>query len=386
MMSGVQLQEATKTRYYHFYEDDKGFQAEIIMNVRDAMVFAQIKKLPDSQTEAVASINEFISILEKDYGAKSTINISPEFLKKLPEGTLKSTKGVGRYIASDEIKKAITYVRNKKHVADQLAMFSTGEYKFLTKEDLKLRHAELSEFKIKYASFVSKEKIENGQYSEKAEEEKLSNPFVEHNAIEHNRKIIGCIMHVIHGDRIYDSDFIVHPNYRSKDIHPKDLKEGKNYPHGLLQALCVKVYDHILDKYNHITGLWLIAGGYGGKSVGAYLYDEVFPTKTLQSDTVLQNTVGIFLLFANPGRELLLAGNRDLKNLRVNDTELKYVEVALNILAQSTEPDLAAKQPQAVFKQKEEVVPISVFTNLNKLPTVLPEQEKVVQERLTNKN
>jgi hypothetical protein len=372
-MSSIQLDVRTATNYYRLYEDKKNFAAEIIMNARDAMVFAQIRELPDDQTAAVTLLKEFLYILATNYGAKATLNISPGLLQKLPEGALQSTRGVGRYIAAAETQAAIQAVRNKKHVAAQLEKFATGEYKLLTKDELKTRSAELSEFKIKYSSFVSVEKIENGQYSAKAEQDKLNNPFVEHYAIEHDGKIIACVMHVMHGDKTYDADFVVHPDYRSKDIHPKDLKEEeKNYPRGLSQALSVQVYDHMSEKYKHLTGSWLIAGGYGGKGVGAHLYDEVFPTKTLQGDAALQHAVGIFLVFDNPGPEFLLAGNRDFATKRVNDDEKEYVQAALNILAQSTEPDLAAKQPQAVVvKPKEEIVPVSMFTHSANKPVKL---------------
>jgi|GEM_PF-6715526 hypothetical protein len=374
MMSGIRLNEATKTSYYHSYGSENGFEAEIVLNARDAMVFAQIKQLPDSTSIAVASLNEFTLMLAKEYGAKSTLHMSPELLKRLPEGTLKSTKGIGRYISVETASHAIDIVRSKQHVAAQLNRFATGEYKFLGKDDLRSRAAELSEFKIRYSSFANKSKIEYGQYSEKAEEEKLNNPFVEHYAVEHQGKIIACVMHVLHGNKTYDADFVVHPDYRSRNINPEHLQqEEKNYPHGLAQALCVLVHDHTLEKHPHLTGLWFIAGGYGAKDVGGHLYDDIFPTKILQNDPELQNTVGMFLMFDDPGKELLLAGNRDPKTRLVNADESKYVEAALGILAQSQEPDLAASQPQATVEtKKEQVVPISVFTNPDKTPTATP--------------
>lgn len=214
----------------------------------------------------------------------------------------------------------------------------------MSKEDLKGREAELSELKIKYSSFANEQKINFGQYSVKAEEEKLNNPFVEEYALQHNGKLIGCLMHVNYEDLTYDADFVIHPDYRN---------------HGLAQAFTVKAYDDLLENHKELTGAWFIAGGYGGKDVGAHLYDEVFPSQVIQGNTELQNKIGLFLMFGNPGPELLEAGNRG-SDLLVKDDEKEYRDEALRLLKESSEQDLGAKFiPEN--KKKEEVVPISMF-------------------------
>lgn len=369
-MPGIKL-EKNATRYFHSYRDDDAFHAEIIMNTRDAMVFGEIKSLPQSKEEIEIVLKEFVDIFTKKYGAKSVLTISLALHDKIPGDILKPGKCDARYISAEDTKAAIKTIREKQHVIIQLEKFKTGEYKFLTKEDLQLRTAEINEFKIKYASFIDETKIKRGQYSKTAEDEKLNNPYVEHYAIEHNGKIIACVMHVMHGDYTYDADFIVHPDYRSKDA---------NHPNGVGQALSVKVYEDMKVKWPNIKGSWLIAGGYGTLDVGAHLYDHVFPTEYLKEKPQLQKQLGFFLMFGGPGQEFFMAANRDPQTSFVLNEE-HDVNAALEILKQSKEPALAAKQPEPPqqIPQSEKVVGISIFTNLDKSP----KETRIQQEQKT---
>ncbi|MBX3709305.1 MAG: hypothetical protein KF702_06060 [Gammaproteobacteria bacterium] len=109
--------------------------------------------------------------------------------------------------------------------------------------------------------------------------------------------------------------------------------------------------------------------------MGAHLYDVVFPTKPLNDNSPLQNEAGIFFLFGAPGSELLLAANRDLTTKRVNEDEKDILTFAAAILATSTEPDLAAKQPQP--ENRQTISPVSIFTSPNKT-LVISSQSQVV--------
>lgn len=354
----VKLEETSSTQYFRIYNDDQGFRAEIIMNLRDAMTFGDIQSLPESEERIEASVKQFVDIFTKQYGGKAVITVAEELLGKLPESLLKPGEFDGRYITTGAAEISLQRVCEKKHVANQLEKFKTNEFKFLTREDLKTRTAELSEFKIKYASFIDETKIKRGQYSKKAEDEKLNNPYVEHYAIEHNGSLIACVMHVMHGNGryTYDADFIVHPDYRSNDVAN---------PQGVGQALCVKAAEHMKNTYPHITGTWLIAGGYGKLGVGNHLYAEIFPTESLKENLSMQKKLGFFLMFGSPGLEFLAAANRDPKTSLVINEE-KDVALALSILEQSKEPELAAKQPVSLELPK--VVPMSMFTPQDKSP------------------
>lgn len=119
-MPGIQLQQETKTKYYRDYFNERGFSAKVYMNSRDAMPFPCITSLPDSESDAIEDIKEFTQIVNEKYGAKSSLYINPNLLKRLPPNTISSGKGAGRYISKADATKAVDVVREKQNVAEQL--------------------------------------------------------------------------------------------------------------------------------------------------------------------------------------------------------------------------------------------------------------------------
>ncbi|HEX4045219.1 MAG TPA: hypothetical protein VHZ76_06090, partial [Gammaproteobacteria bacterium] len=160
-MSDLQFKEEIPD-YLHIYQNDAGFTAKVMMNARDGMVFGEIASLPDSSSEALSVLKTFVEIFKQEYGAKAVLTIAPSLLARLPQDLLTPyivplpTDCNPRYISREATETAIAEVQKKPHVAAQLEKFKTGEYKLLTKEALKEKVADLSEFKIKNASFVDK--------------------------------------------------------------------------------------------------------------------------------------------------------------------------------------------------------------------------------------
>lgn len=317
------------TRYFHAYRDEsgRGFSANIIMNPRDAMVFAEITGLPERQEDAQEIMAEFLRFLKKEYGGKRILRIPPE-LMPMVNTVLAPGAFDSRFSTKEQIQQAIEKV--KEPVQRQLARLHAGEIKLLDNEALKTRANELSTFKILYSSFANVAKIENGQYSEFAEYEKLENPYVKHFAVEVEGQIGACVMYVVHGDMLYVSDFIVR----------KDLREQ-----GLAQAMIIKTLQQLVDAHSQIKGGWYVAGGYGQKGVGAHLYSDVFPSISLREEQEQQQKQGLFVEFGGPGSMLLVAANRDLATQKSLD-ETRYIEAALADLKLSQEPSLGAQPPK----------------------------------------
>lgn len=296
-----------------FYDEEKlGFQAEIRMNPRDAMVFVYITALPE-----VNMIKDFIEYVLKHYGGKCSIQVAANLLPLVPNIISPKNDADIRFIDRNKLTITIDKLRIKDKVMTNLDNFATKHYLFLAKQDLLTRAKQLSAFKIYHAPFVNAEKINNGQYSEYAEIEKLNNPNVEQFAIEQQGKIIASVMYYIHNNMIYASDFIIHSKYRNK---------------GLAQTLIVKSYDEINSNHHQLSGAWFIAGGDSTSSISRHLYNELLSSLSLANRK--QNKLGLYICFRSPGPALLEAANRELDAKGSFDEE-RYIEDALMILDQS---------------------------------------------------
>jgi len=338
--------------FHHFYKnEDASFSADIRMNPRDAMVFAHITALPDTEEERREALLQFTKLLESDYQGKCAIRVAPHLIALLPPELLEPGKHDVIYLSMENVAKVTEEMKDKPRVSSRLQECAKGEFLFLDKADLFTRTKALAELKIIHSSFVDTIKITNGLYSEKAENEKLNNPFVEHYAIEHQGRLIASLMNVIHGDLVYSSDFIIHSDYRKK---------------GWVQALIVQSFQHLSERHPEVTGVWVIPGAYGTLGVGRHLCHSIFPAISLKEHPEMQKELGLIIRFGAPGCELLKASNRDFSTQKSLDED-KYIEDALKCLALSHEFPRAAPPPPVLptrlspLPEMPSVLPFSVF-------------------------
>ena len=365
---------AKQSDQFDVYEDTEnlGLLTHVKMNERDRMTPVVVIQLPAKEEDIRKTLVPFVEFVQAQdgYGAKLYLQMLAELQKCIPADVLAKlagiTKGSGRYIDKEQLEKSLITVAQKENIKWQINKIETGKYQLLSNKELIPLAKKLSDFKITHASYVDDSKIEEGKFSELAELKKLTNPNVIHYALidtEKDKQIIACIMYLTSTEDpyAYVADFIVHSDYRSK---AKGDPEG-----GLAQALVVATAHDLKKSSSAITeklaGVWFIPGGYGGQSVGDYLYKVVFPTVELSKEK--QQESGLFLFFANPGQKLLkkahcaIVKGEDGKLKYQSLDDKKYIEEAKLVLKQSKEPNYTASQPVPKSEQKAIVSPISQF-------------------------
>jgi hypothetical protein len=337
------------------YEFMNGLSAKIIMNPRDAMVFVEVNKLPEKEENINSDLAEFYAFVTKEVGGKIIFTLSPSLLDQFPDerkdlirniidGIFKPVEAPLRYISKDAMHAAFLNGTSKQHVNTQLEKFTTSEYRLIFSNELLTRVAELSEFKIKHASFVDDIKIKRGQYSEIAELEKIKNPFVRHLAVTNNNgEIIACSMYVLYANMAYVADFIVHNNLRTAN---------PTTPTGFGKALAIKTYEDMMRVQPTTAGITFVGGGHGSLGIGARLFgEEGFKSITLnvKENASAPRDLGIYTCFTGAGLELLKAANRnpnitDPKEISALDDK-SMIEIALTQWKESKQPNLTATQP-----------------------------------------
>lgn len=370
-MPGLLLAPSSKPQYFNRYFSTTGFEGIVILNPRDAMIFAELKHLSDATDSVIESeLISFRDMIQKKYGGKTITIIPAGLLNNFPDERRKSIqdilnrifvpgKGILKYISKENMAPAYENGCSKKHVKAQLLKFESGEYRLLSPEEIEQRYADLAEFKIKHATFVNETKIRTGQYSDFAETEKINNPYVRHVVIEHQGKIIACGMWVIHGSMAYGADYIVHTDYQTKD---------PSQPQGLGQVLGLKMYEDLIAAHPDIEGVTFIGGAMGNLAVGEKLFGaNGFKSVSIdiKDNPSAQREVGVYAYFAGAGLNLLKAGNRDRDVTDIDNEissldKLEYIEKALEQVQDSPRRHLAAPQP-APQPVLDKAIPSSLY-------------------------
>lgn len=342
------------SNYQHLWTDTVGNKAWVVLNPRDSMVFCQVQQLSADDSEALSFLTQLKQTIQAEqYGGKTVLSFADAIADRqaslAPNANLMPGKFNARFSSRQAMDQAMQVIGSKAKVQAWLQRLEQGELESLAPEQVEPR--QLAEFKIRYSSFASKEKIICGQYTIQAEQDKLSNPFVHHIVLRQQQQIIACLMLTSHGDGnyVYASDYIVHPDYRSQ---------------GLAQALALHAYQLLAAKMPQAKGLWYVAGGYGALGVGSHLYSQVLPSQMLnptacEQDLLDQAKLGFYIHFAAPKPLLLAAANRQTQAMAAAELDGKVVNLAkdgaddiaqaLQWLTASNEPDLAAKLPAATL-------------------------------------
>lgn len=361
-------------KYFNEYFSKSGFVGNIILNPRDAMVFGEILDLSWNESDEVIKeeLQAFHDLMDKEYGGKGITIISPELFKKTPEHRREMVQkivsevyrpgnGILKLITPEAAQAAYESNSAKPYVKKHLERFLSGEFRVLEKHELLERVAELSEFK-NLSGLVNESKVNNGQYNEIAELDKLNNPFNRHIVIvDNNNKIIACGMWTLHANMGYGADFAIDPDYQSKDAEN---------PSGFSRALAIKMYEDLIKANSKFRGVTFIGGVMGNLSyVNENLYGKngfnSFPlnddNKSKEEDK--QSQYGIYLNFVGPGPILMKHMNRTAKTengISSNDP-LEYIEKAREQVKRSAFAGaLAASQPLPQVPQQK-VIGISSF-------------------------
>ena len=302
------------------------FSADIKMNPRDAMVFANVYRLPKENQEAI--LTEFETYLKEKVGGKILLQL-PEDVAAT-HGEAKDMPAV-KFITPANLQSAHAAAANKAKLKTIDAQIVSGAISLLDHPNLFMsEHANLFAFKKVNADFVTEQKIKNGLYSAFAEEEKITNnEFAHHFALydETTYLFIGCIQLCVHNNLGYLSDLIVDKAYRNQ-----------GYAQQLLSIALTRLVD-IVNKDNHqeVEGAWLIEGTHdeGDPLIPVHhrLYDELLGAKPMTAE--LQRQLGLRLMFG-PAKELLLtASNRDLLPPQESlDEKLAHVQASVQAYTQ----------------------------------------------------
>lgn len=291
------------TNNHYLVEDTaRHFSADIKMNPRDAMVFANVLLLPEENQDAI--LTEFETYLKEQVGGKILLQL-PQSVPQT-HGEAKDMNAV-KFITPDSLQSAHVASSDKaklKNIDNQIA--SKAISFFDHPAQFTGGYEKLFTFKKANADFVTEQKIKNGLYSAIAEEVKITqNEFAHHFALydDKTNQFIGCIQLCVHHNLGYLSDLIVGKEYRNQ-----------GYAQYLLASALTRLTE-LVDKDDHqqVEGAWLIEGGHdeGDPLIPVHhrLYDELLGAKPMTAD--LQRQLGVRLMFGVAKELLLNASNRD---------------------------------------------------------------------------
>jgi hypothetical protein len=275
------------------------FGASVQLNARDCMVAATILEVPQESGARAKALAEFKEKLYKEFGAKSALRFK---YKQRTEEDMKpfmqDVKNENAVLTTRE--NLLEFIKAMQQKEKIVKIAENTEYELISDPaQLSKMAAEIDAFKSENAPFTNdtplNPKRKKGIYSPTAEKAKNENPAVKQFVLRHKGKIIATNMFFTSAGVTYESDIIVHKDYRNK---------------GFCQYMMWQGYATILANPK-IKFAWIITGGEEGqKDVRKHLYKDLLQAEPMTKELALKH--GFIVNYMKEGWRLLSEANRDL--------------------------------------------------------------------------